>query len=121
MKKHELIEQELCKEIDKIENGLKSGQSMSMDDLRRLDLMYHTLKDISTYNAMKESEEYEGVSEMRGRSPMTGRYVSRDGNNSYADGYSRGYTEAMNQAQGNGGNSGHYPQHPYYPYPERNW
>ena len=37
---------------------------------------------------------------------MNGRYVSRDGG-SYADGYSRGYSEAMNQQ------SGHWPMPPY--------
>lgn len=31
-----------------------------------------------------------------------GRYVSRDGGNSYSEGFSRGYSEAMRQ-------SGHYP------------
>ena len=116
MKKHEIIEQELCKEIDKIENALKAGQTMSFDDLKKLDLMYHTLKDISTYNAMKESEEYEGMSGMRGRSATTGRYVSRDGG-SYEDGYSQGYSQAMEQMNKVGnGNSGHMP---FYPEPRR--
>ena len=45
-----------------------------------------------------------GMSGRRGRA-MNGRYVSRDGV-SYADGYSRGYSEAMNQ-------SGHWPMPPY--------
>jgi hypothetical protein len=36
------------------------------------------------------------MSGRRGRSPSTGRYVSRDdGGQSYADGYSAGYSEAM--------------------------
>ena len=69
---------------------------------------------------MEHPEDYEGGSSgMRGRSPMTGRYVSREENNSYTEGYSRGYSEAMNQ--NHGGNSGHYPHPPQYPYPERNW
>ena len=100
MNKHEIIEQELCKEIDRIENGIKSGQSMSFDDLKKLDLMFHTLKDISTYKAMKESEEYKGMSGMRGNE---GR--------SYEDGYSQGYSQAMEQMK-----SSHMP---YYPEPRR--
>ena len=109
MKKHELIEQELCKEIDKMENGLRNGQAMTMEDLKKLDLMFHTLKDISTYNAMNEAKEYEGSSGTH--------YMSRD-NGSYEEGYNRGYSAAMNQ--NGGGNSGHYPVvNPYYPEPRR--
>ena len=43
----------------------------------------------------------ENMSGRRGRA-MNGRYVSRDGGNSYSEGFSRGYSEAMRQ-------SGHYP------------
>lgn len=57
--------------------------------------------------------EMENMSGRRGRSPVTGRYVSRDGGTSYSEGYSQGYSEAMSQM--NGGNSGHYPMPPYYP------
>jgi hypothetical protein len=48
---------------------------------------------------MHDEEEFSqdayGMSGRRGRSPSTGRYVSRDGSASYADGYSAGYSEAM--------------------------
>lgn len=57
--------------------------------------------------------EMDSISGRRGRSSVTGRYISRDGGSSYADGYSQGYSEAMNQM--NGVNSGHYPMPPYYP------
>lgn len=55
-------------------------------------------------------EEYEmgGMSGRRGRG-ANGRYISMEGGNSYADGYSTGYGEAMRQ-------SGHWPP---MPYPER--
>lgn len=51
------------------------------------------------------TDDEAGMSGRRGRG-MNGRYVSRDGG-SYADGYSRGYSEAMNQQ------SGHWPMPPY--------
>lgn len=55
----------------------------------------------------QEGEEPD-MSGRRGRA-MNGRYVSRESAASYADGYSRGYSEAMNQQ------SGHYPMM----YPEK--
>lgn len=58
-------------------------------------------------------EEFQGYSGSRGRSPSTGRYVSREGA-SYADGYFHGYSEAMNQ-------SGNYPHPGWRGYPERQW
>lgn len=122
---HETALKQVCKEIiDTLERIEKSG--MSDQYLDRLDKLYHTKKDILATWGMEHPEEYfeENMSGARGRSPMTGRYVSREGNSntSYTDGYSRGYSEAMNQmsqAQGNngGGNSGHWPMqnNPYYP------
>ena len=52
---------------------------------------------------MKEADEYSenmngGMSGYRGRA-MNGRYVSRDMDQSYADGYSRGYEEGRSQAE----------------------
>lgn len=59
------------------------------------------MEDAEEY--MEESGESENgsMSGRRGRSPSTGRYMSRaDGRSqlSYADGYSRGYSEAMRQS-----------------------
>lgn len=54
---------------------------------------------------MGDGEWSEGMSGRRGRA-ANGRYISRDGGNSYADGYSRGYSEAMMQ-------SGHWPPDRY--------
>lgn len=72
------------------------------------------MKSLATYTAMKEAteeEDHEGGMDMSGRRgrAMNGRYVSRDGGSSYAEGYSQGYSAAMSQQ------SGHYPM----PYPER--
>ena len=115
MKKHEILEQRMCKELDALESKLVSGADMSMSDLDKIDKLYHALKSKATYDAMKDAENYgeEGMSGYRGRA-ANGRYVSRDdGGQSYADGYSQGYSEAMNQMN----NSGHYPM----PYPPRRW
>lgn len=115
--KHEILEQKMCKELESIEERLRGGNEMSMQDLEKVDKLYHALKSKATYDAMKEAEEYEGqgMSGYRGRSATTGRYVSRDSgeSQSYAEGYSQGYSEAMNQM--NGG-SGHYPMMGYPPY-----
>lgn len=117
----EAILKRVCKEMEEISQQISSGK---FDDvtLDRLDKLAHTKKSMLTIKAMEEAEEYEnqgysgddgmGKSGRRGRSPATGRYVSRDmgPQQSYAQGYSEGYSEAMNR-------SGHYPM--MGPYPER--
>lgn len=116
-KMHKILEQKMCHELELLEQKYTNNQGeLSAADVEKIDKLYHALKSMATYNAMKEAEEYEegGMSGRRGRSPMTGRYVSRDGG-SYADGYSQGYSEAMNEMNGN---SGHYPPMPGY-YPKR--
>ena len=116
---HETALKQVCKEIeDTVEKISKSGMNEQLLD--RLDKLYHTKKSMLATWGMEHPEEYyEGNSGMRGRSPSTGRYVSREGGQSYTDGYSRGYAEAMSQMQG--GNSGHMPMqpNPYYPEPKR--
>lgn len=129
MKCNEVLEQKMCKELEMIQAkyAQNPAQEMSIQDLDKVDKLYHALKSQATYIAMKEAEEYEGDfsgmggnSGYRGRSSVTGRFVSRDmgssQNQSYSDGYSQGYSEAMNQmnGNGNGGNSGHYPMMPGY-------
>lgn len=109
MEKFEMLEKEMCKELEAIEQKLKAGTEMSTADLEKIDKLTHAMKSLKTYMAMLEAEEGysedSGMSGRRGRA-MNGRYVSRDGG-SYADGYSRGYSEAMNQQ------SGHWPMPPY--------
>ncbi len=117
MNEYEIYEanlKQVCKEIKDITEKIQKNGTASEQEYKLLDLLYHLKKDILTSHAMEESEESSvtNVSGMRGRSPMTGRYVSRD--NSYEDGYSQGYSQAMEQM--NRGNSGH---NPYYPEPRR--
>lgn len=106
MENYEVIEKALCEEVEVIEQKLRGGAEMSETDLKRIDMIFHAMKSLATYKAMKESEEYdegmEGYSGRRGRA-ANGRYVSRDGGASYAEGYSNGYSEAMSQM------SGHWP------------
>ena len=106
---HEILEQKMCKEIEMIEQKYAANMAaeMTIQDVERLDKLYHTLKSMATYNAMKDAEDYydDGgfsgarmtYSGKRGRG-MDGRYVSRDMGDGYAEGYSRGYSEAMNHA-----------------------
>lgn len=114
---------------------LKNLKRVAQEELEKLDAQYankseFTAADAEMYKCltmalekqmrieqiqeeMGEGEyEYEGMSGndggmsgRRGRSPSTGRYVSRDSGNSYADGYSAGYSEGMRQ-------SGHWPVMP---------
>ena len=115
MEKFEALEKAMCKELETIEQKLKGVSEMSVQDLDKIDKLAHAMKSLATYKAMKEAEEYdegeEGFSGRRGRA-ANGRYVSRDGGNSYTEGYTQGYSEAMSQMNGN---SGHYPPMPYYP------
>lgn len=97
MEKYEMIEKRMCMEMEAIEQKLQGGAEMSETDLKRIDMLAHAMKSLATYKAMKEAEEYGDISGSRGRG-MNGRFVSRDGGNSYADGYARGYAEGMNQS-----------------------
>ena len=65
------------KELDQLEDKYSSGAQMSGKDLEDIDKMAHALKCLKTYEAMDGNSEYDG-SYARGRSRMTGRYVSRD-------------------------------------------
>lgn len=70
---------------------------MSGQELEHIDKMTHTLKSLETIEAMRGEYGYDGTSNARGRSRMTGRYVSRDegprygGYSQETDGYSRRY------------------------------
>lgn len=130
VKKHELIEQNLCNALDEFENKLRQGQKMGPNDYMQLKEIYSALIKKKAYEGMLEYDEYGGEegfsgysgegggggnSGRRGRA-ANGRFVSRDaggGNSgaSYEAGYSQGYSEAMSQmmSRGQGGGSGHYP------------
>jgi len=66
------------REMDELENKYANGTQMSAKDLDDIDKMAHALKSLKTYEAMAGNSEYDGGSYARGRSRMTGRYVSRD-------------------------------------------
>lgn len=108
---HDIIKGQVCKEIEMIADKIKKTGTMTEADLEKLDKLYHTKKDLLATYGMEHPEEYEehsgegNMSGRRERSMVTGRYVSRDGGQSYAEGYSQGYNEGMRQ-------SGHYPMYP---------
>lgn len=77
----------LMRELETIEEKVSKGQ-MNSQDLEHIDKITHALKSIKTYEAMEGNSEY-GDSYARGRSRMTGRYVSRDGYDSRDGSYRR--------------------------------
>lgn len=77
------------REMRELDKKYSSGAQLSGKDLEDLDKMAHALKSIATYEAMKGESGYDGDSYARGRSRMTGRYVSRDGDYSRDEGYRR--------------------------------
>lgn len=71
----------LNREMDMLEEKYSSGKAaMNPQDLEHIDKMAHALKSLATYDAMKGNSEYGSYdgSYARGRSRMTGRYISRD-------------------------------------------
>lgn len=76
------------KELDQLEDKYSSGAQLSGKDLEDIDKMAHALKCLKTYEAMEGNSEYDG-SYARGRSRMTGRYISRDDGYDSRDGYRR--------------------------------
>ena len=110
------LEKKMCHELEILEEKYRNGAEMSEGDLRKIDLLMHSLKSMAAYKAMRESEEvqsynngssymnnngnsYMNNSYARGRG-MDGRYISRD----------------MGQDM-----SGHYPvNYPMYP-EDRRW
>ena len=69
----------LHREMDNLDEKYASGSQMNASDLDHIDKMAHALKSLKTYEAMGGNSEYEGGSYARGRSRMTGRYISREG------------------------------------------
>ena len=76
-----ILEEKMCKELESLEEKYRTSNSeMTVQDLEKIDKLYHALKSKATYEAMKEYDEnddFEGVSGRRGRDGM-GRYISRD-------------------------------------------
>ena len=80
----------LHREMDHLDEKLAGGGQMTSQDLEHIDKMAHALKSLETYKSMKGNSEYGGSSYARGRSRMTGRYVSRDED---PRGYNGGYSQ----------------------------
>ena len=107
MNKHEILEQKMCKELEKVASKYENNPGMEMNpqDLCLVKDLYSALMKQATWISMKEAQEYsEGGSSrsdgnMSGyrRRAANGRFMSRDMNPNYADGYSEGYSEAMKQ------------------------
>ena len=104
------LESKLCRELEALEEKYRSGAEMSEGDLRRIDLLVHSIKSIATYKAMKEAEEAQAYS--------NSSYANNNSymNNSYAQNRGGQYVNRdMNQEM-----SGHYPA--YQPmYDNRRW
>lgn len=85
----------LHREMDKLDEKYSSGNvQLNNQDLDDIDRIAHALKSLETYKAMKGNSEGYESSYARGRSRMTGRYISRDGYSRdgydpYPDGYRR--------------------------------
>ena len=71
------LESALCRELDKLEEKYRSGAEMSEGDLRRVDLLTHSLKSLGVYVAKKEAEEAQRMAYQN-----NGYYVQ---NNGYVD------------------------------------
>lgn len=100
-RKDMLIKEKLCKEKDLIAEKLQNGQEMTIQDLEKLDKIYHTLKNLCKYMEYEEDlgyDEQRGFSGARGRG-SDGRYMSRDMGPEWRD---------------EGRMSGHYPYPPYW-------
>ena len=77
------------KELDQLEDKYSGGAQVTGQDLEHIDKMFHALKCLKTYEAMDGNSEYDGGSYARGRSRLTGRYISRDDGYDSRDGYRR--------------------------------
>ena len=89
----EHLENALCEELTRLDEKYVNGNEISSGDLAKADLIWHALKSAAGYKALTEGD-YEARSERsyggsygngsyaRGRSPSTGRYVSRMGGGS---------------------------------------
>lgn len=78
---HDHLENVLRGELDMLEEKYRNDQEISSSDLEKVDKVVHALKCMETYKAMTEGYD-DGQSERsyaRGRSRVTGRYISRDG------------------------------------------
>lgn len=69
-KRHEILEQKMCKELDAIEEKYRGGADMTTQDLDKIDKLAHSLVSLMKYNMLKETEEYSEDGRMQN---MSGR------------------------------------------------
>lgn len=115
-KRYIILENKLCKELELLEEKYRTGAEMSEGDLRKIDLLVHSMKSLATYTAMKQSEMNQYNNSSYGMN--NGSYSNNSyGNNSYMDN-----SHMMRQNRDvNSEMSGHYPMnYPMYP-EERRW
>lgn len=111
MKRHENLEEAMCKELKKLDEKYANGApEMSVQDAEKADLLYHALKSAATYYAMKDAEEWED--EGSGRRGSDGRIYSGDRS------YRRGRDAMGRYTSRDMGYSEHMPEWmpPYYRY-----
>ena len=109
------IKEKLCKELQEIDKQLES-KDITMDDVRKLEAITHTLKSLTAWEEMGGGMEDQqgmsgsydgGMSSRRGRG-MNGRYVSREAPQPDPMGGEFGYPFPNGQQYPNSGYSGRY-------------
>lgn len=117
---------ELCREMDSLEEKFRSGGGLTESDLRRAELVSHTMKNIVSYCRMSEGMQEQMVQpDMRSMQNSQMSFGMNSGRmRSYADGpmnngMSNGPMNSMGNMNGNMSNSYGYPMN-YYP-EDRRW
>ena len=108
MKHYENLERAMCKELDKLDKKYQNDvPEMSVQDVEKIDVLYHALKSAETYYAMKDAEEWED------EDSRSGRGYGRGGDRSYR----RGRDSMGRYTSRDMDYSGHYPEWmpPMYP------
>ena len=131
MLKH--LENTMRRELEALEEKYRGGQELAESDLRRIDLLAHSLKSLVTYCAMKDSyssTEYQNdmnANMNNGLNNMSGNNMSAMNGINGMNGMSNNMNANMSgNMVMNGANdmnrymSGHYPMN-QYPYQERRW
>ena len=88
MDRYDNLDKALCRELEALNSKYTgSAGEMTEQDVQKADMLYHALKSAETFYAMRDAgddDDYSGDymrrrrSYARGRSPVTGRYISRD-------------------------------------------
>jgi hypothetical protein len=114
-KRYMMLENKLCKELELLEEKYRTGAEMSEGDLRRIDLLVHSMKSLATYTAMKQAENNSTQNSSYNNFPAS----SYDGplGNSYGAYSNNMNMRGMRSRESGPDMSGHYP---YYP-EERRW